>query len=89
MSREGQYLFKCEDEYVTYHSLICDVIKQNESELEKQPHSFHNYMVYFKSMLKTHENSSYSSRDIAILAMFKTIKYKGNWMLLLALSKNG
>ena len=30
----------------------------------------------------------HGSRDIAILAMLKTLKYKGNRMLLLAQSKN-
>ena len=35
-----------------------------------------------------HQNRAYSSRDIAILVMLKTIKYIGNWTLLLALSKN-
>ena len=37
---------------------------------------------------KPHKNWAYGSRDIAILVMLKTIKYKGNLMLLLALSKN-
>ena len=30
------------------------------------------------------KNYAYSSRDIAILVMLKTIKYTGNWILLLA-----
>ena len=40
------------------------------------------------SCWKPHQDWAYGSRDIAILVMLKTIKYKGNWILLLALSKN-
>ena len=37
---------------------------------------------------KPHQNWTYRSRDIVVLVMLKTINYKGNWMLLLSLSKN-
>ena len=72
--------------------LICDVIKLNESELGGNKNSVLIYIVYFKSKAtlcwNPHQNWTYGSRDIAISAMFETVKYKGNWMLLLALSKN-
>ena len=50
--------------------VICDVIKQNESELD---------LLYWKSC----QNWTYGSRDITILliVLLKTIKYKGNWRL--------
>ena len=37
---------------------------------------------------ESHQNWTYGSRDIAILVMLKTIKCKGNEMLLLAVSRN-
>ena len=37
---------------------------------------------------KPHQNWTYGFRDIVILVMLKTIKYKGNWMLLLSLFTN-
>ena len=37
---------------------------------------------------KPHQNWTCGSSNITILELFKTFKYKGNWMLLLALSKN-
>ena len=71
---------------------MCGAIKQNESEneSEKNKNSFH-FSVYAsraKSRWKPHENWAYSSRDIVILVMLKTIKYKRNWELSLAVSKN-
>ena len=40
------------------------------------------------SCWKPHQNWTNGSKVIAISEMLKTITYKGNWMLLLALSKN-
>ena len=68
----------------------CDAIKQNESELEQNKNYFFIFIVchHFRaiSCWKHHQNWTFGSRDIAISVMSKTMKYKVNWMLLLALS---
>ena len=70
----------------------CDAIKQNESELEKNKNTIFICITHsdIRPILcwKPDQNWAYDSRDIAILVRFKTMKYKGNLMLLLALSKN-
>ena len=51
-------------------------------------------LLYHASFWELHlaENSyqywTYGSRDTAILVLLKTMKYKGNWLLLFAASKN-
>ena len=66
----------------------CDAIKQNESELEKNNNSVFSFIVCHNvraiSHWNPHQNWTYGSRDITMLVMLKTIKYKGNLMLLLA-----
>ena len=67
---------------------VCDAIKQNESELEKKLNLFFIVCHHLGaiSCWKPHQNWTFGARDIAISVMSKTIKYKGNLMLLLALS---
>ena len=49
-----------------------------------------NLCIMIRAILcwKPHQDWTSCSGDIAILVMFKTLNYKGNWMLLLAVSKN-
>ena len=69
---------------------ICDTIKQNESELESNENwVFHSNVCFIVRALfwwKPHQNWTSHPRDIAILVMPKTTKYKRNWILLLAIS---
>ena len=76
------------------HVTICDAIKQNdyESELKKNKKSVFISIVCHNNRVilcwKPQQDQTYDSRDIAISVMLKTMQYKGNWILLLALSVN-
>ena len=67
--------------------ITSDAIKQIKSEFECNENLIGHSIVCFH-VRKTHPNWAYGSRDIAILVMLKTSKYKENWIILLALSKN-
>ena len=48
------------------------------------------YVIYPELYLgeNSHQNWTYGSRDIAIIALLKTIKYQRNWTLSFAISKS-
>ena len=50
--------------------------------------AFHAYCLDLDITGKPNQNSTFGSRNIAILVLLKTIKYKGNRILLLAVTKN-
>ena len=61
---------------------ICDAIKQNESELEKNKNTDFSFSVGLNNRAifcrKPDENWTYGSRDIAISVILKTMQYKEN-----------
>ena len=67
----------------------CD-LKQNESELEYNENPVFNCNIcpILRAIFwwNPHQNWTFGSRDISILVLLKTIKYKGNWKLLLIVS---
>ena len=76
---------------------ICWKPQQNwdygyESELEKNNNLDFNFSLSFVLRAticwKPQQNWAYGSRGTAILVLLKTMKYKGNWLLLFAVSKN-
>ena len=68
--------------------ILCDAINQKSPNLNTvfKCNVCGTFRVIF--WWKPHKNWPHGSRDITILVMLNTIKYKGIWILLLALSKN-
>ena len=67
-------------------ALVTICFKQNESELDKNPIIFLNSIVCYICRAifcsKPHQNWTYGSRNMVILVLLKTIKYKGGKSML-------